>query len=384
MGRRAGSAGSLPPTRVETVDWTMASRERIAGLRAGSPSHGTGHPRTDRPVALLFIRLLIVQRLDDGTAISGLSPPGGTYPWPIREPGALGPAHRQLHPQRVDGPGGPGADDHRPARARSRGPASSPVRPGDPVPPRAGPRLPARAAAAAAGHAAGPDRRPRRSTATIIVQANDHEMARDFLEGPCGPSIENLQRMVHPGGMLVSINPERLLVQVDRNLGQSVEALAHAVREALVIHDGLLEGVHRRMNQGIAIVDRQDAWDGGHRAAHLQGLRRADHRRRRDRLCRLQYAPSPRLLGIRRCLLDLRLQRQGRRDRVSDVPIVDRSPITSDRIPGNGVDPMPSPRRRRLAALTLLFAGLSVAPAAPATQPAEAVAAGRGPIPTRP
>ena len=67
--------------------------------------------------------------------------------------------------------------------------------------------------------------------------------------------------MVHPGGMLVSINPERLLVQVDRNLGQSSEALAQAVREALVIHDGLLEGVHRRMNQGIAIVDQPDAWE---------------------------------------------------------------------------------------------------------------------------
>ena len=44
--------------------------------------------------------------------------------------------------------------------------------------------------------------------------------------------------MVHPGGMLVSINPERLLVQVDRNLGQSIEALAAAVREALVSTTG--------------------------------------------------------------------------------------------------------------------------------------------------
>jgi Prokaryotic RING finger family 1 len=67
--------------------------------------------------------------------------------------------------------------------------------------------------------------------------------------------------MVHPGGMLVSINPERMLVQVDRNLGQSSEALAQAVREALVIHDGLLDGVHRRMSQGIAIVDRPGAPD---------------------------------------------------------------------------------------------------------------------------
>jgi Prokaryotic RING finger family 1 len=94
-----------------------------------------------------------------------------------------------------------------------------------------------------------------------VVQANDLEMARDFLDKTVRNAVEDLQRMVHPGGMLVSINPERLLVQVDRNLGQSSEALALAVREALVVHDGLLEGVNRRMNQGIAIVDRTDAWE---------------------------------------------------------------------------------------------------------------------------
>ena len=94
-----------------------------------------------------------------------------------------------------------------------------------------------------------------------IVQANDLEMARDFLDPRVRGRVGNLQRIVHPGGMLVSINPERMLVQIDRNLGQSVEALAAAVREALVIHDGLLDGVLRRMNQGIAIVDQPDAWD---------------------------------------------------------------------------------------------------------------------------
>ena len=89
----------------------------------------------------------------------------------------------------------------------------------------------------------------------FVVQANDLEMARDFLSAKVRVSIGNLERMVHPGGMLLSINPERLLVQIDRNLGQSVEALSFAVREALVIHDGLLDGVLQRMNQGIAIVD---------------------------------------------------------------------------------------------------------------------------------
>jgi hypothetical protein len=58
--------------------------------------------------------------------------------------------------------------------------------------------------------------------------------------------------------MLVSINPERLLVQIDRNLGQSTEALTQAVSESLAIHDGLQLGVSRRMRQGIAIVDNPD------------------------------------------------------------------------------------------------------------------------------
>jgi RING finger family protein len=93
----------------------------------------------------------------------------------------------------------------------------------------------------------------------FLVQANDLEMARDFLDPRVRGSIGNLQRMVHPGGILLSINPERLLVQIDRNLGQSAEALATAVREALVIHDGLLDGVLLRMNQGIAIVDQPDS-----------------------------------------------------------------------------------------------------------------------------
>ena len=48
---------------------------------------------------------------------------------------------------------------------------------------------------------------------------------RDFLNPQVRWAIGNLQRLVHAGGMLVSINPERLLVQIDRNLGQSTEAL---------------------------------------------------------------------------------------------------------------------------------------------------------------
>ncbi len=89
----------------------------------------------------------------------------------------------------------------------------------------------------------------------FLVQANDAEMARDFLSPQVRMAVVNLQRLVHTGGMLVSINPERLLVQIDRNLGQSTEALCLAVQESLAVHDGLQLGVSRRMRQGIAIVD---------------------------------------------------------------------------------------------------------------------------------
>jgi Prokaryotic RING finger family 1 len=90
----------------------------------------------------------------------------------------------------------------------------------------------------------------------FVVQANDQEMARDFLGLPAREAIANLQRGVNDGGMLVSINPERMLVQIDRNLGVNAEALNWAVQKALVLHDGLIEGVSRRVTQGIDIVDQ--------------------------------------------------------------------------------------------------------------------------------
>jgi hypothetical protein len=93
------------------------------------------------------------------------------------------------------------------------------------------------------------------------VQANDLEMARDFLSSIARAAIIELQRGVHAGGMLISINPERMLVQVDRNLGLNSEALAWAVQRALLLHDELIDGVGRRIKQGIDIVDRPAAPD---------------------------------------------------------------------------------------------------------------------------
>lgn len=95
----------------------------------------------------------------------------------------------------------------------------------------------------------------------MLVQANDPEMARDFLGPQVRQAIGELERLVHPGGMLVSINPERLLVQIDRNLGQSAEELILAVSQALVIHDGLQAGVSQKLAEGIEIVDRSGPTD---------------------------------------------------------------------------------------------------------------------------
>lgn len=87
-----------------------------------------------------------------------------------------------------------------------------------------------------------------------VVQANDPEIAREFLSQPVRWAVDALQRLGPPGGILVSINPERLLVQVDRNLGYQFDALAGAVQLALAIHDGLGQAVSRRVSEGIEIV----------------------------------------------------------------------------------------------------------------------------------
>lgn len=90
---------------------------------------------------------------------------------------------------------------------------------------------------------------------SYVIQANDPDIARDFLT-PAGvrQALEALRRLAPPSGMLVSVNPERMLVQVDRNLGQSAAQLDLAVRAAILLHDSLCNGVSDRVNQGIEIV----------------------------------------------------------------------------------------------------------------------------------
>ena len=146
----------------------------------------------------------------------------------------------------------------------------------------------------------------------FVVQANDAEMARAFLAPEVRAAVVNLLRLAPPAGMLLSINPERLLVQVDRNVAVLPDALLMAVREAMVMHDGLQAGVACRLKQGIDDRGHRPRAARGRRPADLQGLRRSDPHPRRE-LRRLRDAPSPRLLGVRRLLLDLRLYRQAKR-----------------------------------------------------------------------
>jgi hypothetical protein len=88
-----------------------------------------------------------------------------------------------------------------------------------------------------------------------VAQANDADMAREFLHPfNVRSAIENLRKLAPPTGMLISVNPERLLVQVDRNLGQQAPLLEYAVRDALVIHDWLQQSVSSRLAEGIDVV----------------------------------------------------------------------------------------------------------------------------------
>lgn len=89
---------------------------------------------------------------------------------------------------------------------------------------------------------------------TFVVQANDAEMARAFLGLESRHALGRLHRLAPLGGMLLSVNPERMLVQVDRNLAVQFDPLATAVREALALHDSLVAGVSAKLSEGVEVV----------------------------------------------------------------------------------------------------------------------------------
>lgn len=93
------------------------------------------------------------------------------------------------------------------------------------------------------------------------VRANDPDMAIDFLSPATRWAVQGLQRLVHPGGLSISVIPERLLVQIDRNLSNDEDALFAVVAETLTIHKGLRDGVRRRVGEGVTVLEGDGAAD---------------------------------------------------------------------------------------------------------------------------
>lgn len=92
------------------------------------------------------------------------------------------------------------------------------------------------------------------------IQANDPDMAREFLQpAPVRDSLAILNRIAPPNGYLLSINPERLLVQVDRNVAVSSQNLSTLVRETLVLLDSLQSSVAAKLTHGIEVVPTDPA-----------------------------------------------------------------------------------------------------------------------------
>lgn len=92
------------------------------------------------------------------------------------------------------------------------------------------------------------------------VQANDAEIARAVLgPEPIRAAIEQLRLLCPPAGVLVSVNPERLLIQVDRNLGAHLAGLDAMTRAALTLSQHLQSSVAARLSEGVQVVAVADA-----------------------------------------------------------------------------------------------------------------------------
>jgi hypothetical protein len=87
-----------------------------------------------------------------------------------------------------------------------------------------------------------------------LTRANDADITREFLGPSVRWAIENLRRLAPPGGVLISVNPERLLVQVNRNFAQQADLLCFVVEQTLGIFDQLVVSVRLQLTQGIAIL----------------------------------------------------------------------------------------------------------------------------------
>lgn len=89
----------------------------------------------------------------------------------------------------------------------------------------------------------------------FAVRANDPDMARDVLDPTARWAIHGLNRLTRPGGVSLAVSPERLLVQIDRDLGGDPDALFAAVAETLTVREAIRAGVRRRIAEGVEILE---------------------------------------------------------------------------------------------------------------------------------
>ncbi len=91
-----------------------------------------------------------------------------------------------------------------------------------------------------------------------IARANDPEMAIAALSTSSRQSIEALAGLGGPDGLIISLSHERLLVQVDRDLGARFELLRALVDRSLILLTGVQAAAASRVGQGVAFVVEHD------------------------------------------------------------------------------------------------------------------------------
>jgi hypothetical protein len=90
----------------------------------------------------------------------------------------------------------------------------------------------------------------------FLLQSNDVELARSvFAAEAVRRTVQEVRQLCPPHGVLLSVNPERLLLQIDRNLGHDVARLDLAVRGALLLHDWIVDVTSRQISRGVDVVE---------------------------------------------------------------------------------------------------------------------------------
>jgi len=87
------------------------------------------------------------------------------------------------------------------------------------------------------------------------LHANDAAMAAGFLDDQVRLVLGKMDHLALPDGMLVSVSPERLLTQVDRDLSLDFDQFEQLIRMTLLLHDRLVQAVERHAREGVSIVE---------------------------------------------------------------------------------------------------------------------------------